>query len=98
MSDEDRSMNLIGRGIGDRPVFKPPPKRSNDVKPPQVLDSSPTYEEEVRRWKRVEKSHKMCGYTLKNVNVRRKKKTQYAQRAKILEKMNPEGPQRPMSD
>jgi hypothetical protein len=46
MSDEDRSMNLNGRGIGDRPVFKPPPKRSNDVKPTQVPESSPAYEVE----------------------------------------------------
>ncbi len=44
MSDEDRSMNLIGRGIGDRPVFKPPPNKSKDVKPSQIPDSSPAYE------------------------------------------------------
>jgi hypothetical protein len=46
MSDEDRSINLIGRGIGDRPVFKPPPKKFKDVKPTQMPDSSPAYEVE----------------------------------------------------
>jgi hypothetical protein len=40
MSDEERS----GRGIGDRSVFKPPPKKSEDVKPTQIPDSSPAYE------------------------------------------------------
>jgi hypothetical protein len=46
MSDEDRSMNLIGRGIGDRPVFIPPPKKFKDVTPTEIPDSSPAYEVE----------------------------------------------------
>ncbi len=44
MSYEDRSMNLIGSGIGDRPVFTAPPRRY-DVKPTQVPDSTPTSRE-----------------------------------------------------
>ena len=34
----------LSEGVGDRPVFKPPPKKSKDVKPTQIPDSSPAYE------------------------------------------------------
>jgi hypothetical protein len=61
---------------------------------PKYRIAAPHTKKNVRKWKRVEKSRKMCGYTLKDVKVKRKNKTQYAQRAKSIEKMNPEGPQR----
>jgi hypothetical protein len=49
MSDEDRSMNFMERGIGDRPTFKAPSKKSKDVKPTQITDSNPASKENVRK-------------------------------------------------
>jgi hypothetical protein len=96
MSYEDRSINLIGMGIGDRPVFKPPPKRSNDVKRTQVPDSSPTYEEERAK---VEVRRKMKQDVRRYLVEREREeivKDAIHAAQKSLEK--PEGPQRPTSD
>jgi hypothetical protein len=74
MSDEDRSMILIGRGIGDRPVFKPHQRDPTMSSLPKYRIAAPHTKWNVRKWKRAENSNKMCGYTSKNVNVKRKRK------------------------